>query len=61
MSPNEDHEILGPRKFEFGGVCIWPRLSVDHGIARLLGGLRCEGWKGLQMSPNEYCKSLGAR
>jgi len=23
--------------------------------------LRCEGWKGLQMSPNEYCKSLGAR
>jgi len=22
--------------------------------------LRCEGWKGLQMSANEYCKSLGA-
>jgi len=23
--------------------------------------LRCEGWIGLQMSPNEYCKSPGAR
>ena len=23
--------------------------------------LRCEGWKGLQMSPNEYHESLGAR
>ena len=24
--------------FEFGGVCTWPRLSVHHDIARLLGG-----------------------
>jgi len=31
------------------------------GAPRHIGGLRCEGWKGLQMSPNEYCKSLGAR
>jgi len=23
--------------------------------------LRCEGWKGLQMSPNEYHENLGAR
>jgi len=23
--------------FEFGGVCTWPRLSVHHGIARLVG------------------------
>jgi len=38
MSPNEYHEIFGARKFEFGGVCTWPRLSVHHGIARLLGG-----------------------
>jgi len=71
MSPNEYHEIFGARKFEFGGVCTWPRLSVHHGIARLLGGefcekmkfvvLRCEGWKGLKTSPNEYHEILGAR
>jgi len=45
MSPNEDHEILGPRKFEFGGVCTWPRLSVHYGISRLLGGEFCEKMK----------------
>jgi len=119
-------KILVHESFEFRGVCTWPRLSVYHGIARLLGGeffekmkfvvfemwglerptnfpkwiawnswctkvlssegfahgqgcrctttwldclvgsfvkkwnswfLSCEGWKGLQMSPNEYCKS----
>jgi len=34
------HEI-----FEFGGFCTWPRLSVHHGIARLLGGELCEKMK----------------
>jgi len=33
------------RKFEFGGVCTWPRLAVHHGIARLLGGKFCEKMK----------------
>ena len=37
MSPNKYHEILGAQSFEFGGVCTWPRLSVHHGIARLVG------------------------
>jgi len=45
MSPNEYHEILGARQFEFGGVCTWPRLSVHHGISRLLGGEFCEKMK----------------
>jgi len=45
MSPNEDHEILGPRKFEFGGVCTWPRLSMHHGIAGWIDGEFCEKMK----------------
>ena len=45
MSPNEYLEILGARKFEFGWVCTWPRLSVHHGIARFLGGQFCEKMK----------------
>jgi len=59
MSPDEDDEILGARKFEFGGVCTWPRLSVHHGIARLLGGEFCEKMRfvvfemwGLEMPTN---------
>jgi len=59
MSPNEYHEILGARKFEFGGVCTWPRLSVHHGITWLLGGEFCEKMRfvvfemwGLEMPTN---------
>ena len=57
--------------FELDGVCTWPRRSVHLELARLLGGefcekmkfvvLRCEGWKGQQMSPNEYHENLSAR
>jgi len=64
-------KVLVHESFEFGGFCTWPRLAVHHVIARWLGGefcekmkfvfLRCEGWKSLQMSPNEYHESLGAR
>jgi len=64
-------KFLVHESFEFGGVCTWPRLAVHHGIARLLGGefcekwnswfLRCEGWKGLQITPNEYHEILGAQ
>jgi len=42
MSPNEYHEILGARKFEFGGVCTCPRLAVHHGITGWLDGEFCE-------------------
>jgi len=45
MCPYEDHEILGARKFQFGGVCTRPRLVVHHGIARFLGGEFCEKMK----------------
>ena len=31
-------KVLVHESYEFGGVCTWPRLSVHHGIARLLGG-----------------------
>jgi len=31
-------KFLVHQSFEFGGVCTWPRLSVHHDIARLLGG-----------------------
>ena len=31
-------KVLVHKSYEFGGVCTWPRLSVHHGIARLLGG-----------------------
>jgi len=30
-------KILVHESFEFGGVCTWPRFSVHHGIARLVG------------------------
>jgi len=64
ISPNEDHEILGARKFWVRRGLHMARLSVHHSITWLVGGefcekkkfvvfLRCEGWKGLQMSPNE--------
>jgi len=56
-------KFLVNESFEFGGFCTWPRLAVHHSITWLVGGefcekmkfvgLRCEGWKGLQMSPNE--------
>jgi len=123
-------KFLVHESFDFGGICTWPRLSVHHNIARLVGGefcekmkfvvfemwglemptnvpkwirwksgcmkifcsegfahgqgwrcttasvdglvgsfvkkwnswfFRCKRWIGLQMSPNEYCKSIGAR
>jgi len=64
-------KFLVHESFEFGGFCTWPRLAVHHDIGNGLVGsfvkkwnswfLRCEGWKRLEMSPNEYCKSIGAR
>jgi len=30
-------KFLVHETFEFGGVCTWPRLSVHHGITRMLG------------------------
>ena len=38
-------KVLVHESFEFGGVCTWPRLSVHHGIARLLGEEFCEKMK----------------
>ena len=35
-------KFLVHESFVFGGVCRWPRLSVHHDIARLLGGEFCE-------------------
>jgi len=64
-------KVLVHESFELDGVCTRPSWSVHRGIARWLGGefcekmkfvvLRCEGWKGLQMSLNEYHEILGAR
>jgi len=64
-------KFLVRESFEFGGFCTWLSLAVHHGIARCLVEsfvknfnswfLRCEGWKGLQMSPNKYHEILGAR
>jgi len=45
MSPNEYHESLGARKFEFVGFCTGPSWSVHHGRARWLGGELCEKLK----------------
>jgi len=30
-------KILVHEGFEFGGLCIWPRLAVHHGIGGLVG------------------------
>jgi len=38
-------KFLVHERFEFGGVCTWPRLWVQHCIARLLGGEFCEKMK----------------
>jgi len=63
-------KILVHESFEFRGFCTWPRLVVHDGIGGLVGSFvkkwnswffRYEGWKGLQMSPNEYHEILGAR
>jgi len=63
-------KFLVHESFEFGGFCTWPRLAVHHDISGLVGCfvkkwnswfLRCEGWKGLQMTPNECHEVLGAR
>jgi len=31
-------KVLVHESFELVGFCTWPRLSVHHGIGRLLGG-----------------------
>ena len=64
-------KFLVHESFEFGGFVTWPSWSVHRGIARWLGRefcekmkfmvLRCEGGKGLQMTPNEYHEILSAR
>jgi len=64
-------KVLVHESFKLEGFCTWPIWSVHSGIAIWLGGsfvkkwnswfLRCEGWKGLQISPNEYHEILGAR
>jgi len=38
-------KFLVHESFEFGGFCPWPRLLVNHDIARLLGGEICEKMK----------------
>jgi len=38
-------KFLVHESFEFRAVCTWPRLSVHHGIARLLDGEFCEKMK----------------
>jgi len=59
------HEI-----YELSGFYTWPSWLVWHDLARWLGKQFCEKMKlmvfemwtnGLQMSPNEYNKILGAR
>jgi len=35
-------KVLVHESFEFGGFCTWPSWSVDHGMARWLGGELCE-------------------
>jgi len=60
-------KVLVHVSFELDGGWTWPSWSVHRGTARWLGGEFCEkmkfmeGWKGLQMSPNEYHEILGAR
>jgi len=64
-------KVLVHKSFELCGSCTWPSLVVWHDIARygLVRSfmknwnswfLRCEVWKGLQMSLNEYHESLCA-
>jgi len=38
-------KFLVHERYGFGGVCTWPKLSVHHGIARVLGGEFCEKMK----------------
>jgi len=38
-------KVLVHERFEFGGFCTWPRLAVNHGIARWLGWEFCEKLK----------------
>jgi len=64
-------KVLVHKSFQFGGFCTWPSLAMCHSLARWLVGsfmknwsswfLRCGGWKGLQMSPYEYHKCIGAQ
>ena len=65
--PMSNVKVLVHKSFDLNGVWTRTSWSVHHGIARWLGGEFCEkmkvveGWKGLQMSPNEYHEILGAR
>ena len=65
--PMSTVKVLVHKSFELDGVWTRPSWSVHRGMARWLGGEFCgkmkfvEGWKGLQMSPNEYHENLGAR
>ena len=60
-------KVLVHKNFELDGVWTWPSWLVHSSIARWLGGEFCEkmkfveGWKGLQMSPNEYREIPGPR
>jgi len=38
-------KVLVHESFEFGGFCTWPKLAVQHGIARWPGGEFCEKLK----------------
>jgi len=38
-------KVLVHESFEFGGFCTWPSWSVQHAIARWLGGEFCEKLK----------------
>ena len=38
-------KVLVHESFEFGGFCTSPRLAVQHGIGRWLGGDYCEKMK----------------
>jgi len=64
MSPNQPIEVFVHESFECGGFCTTAELDglVGSFVKNWnLWFLRCEGWKGLQISPNEYHESPGAR
>ena len=64
-------KVLVQKMFEFDDICTWPSLLTWHNLARWLGVvlwnkrnlwlLKYGGLKGLQISPNECHKSLGAQ
>ena len=57
-------EVFVHESFECGGFCTTAELDglVGSFVKNWnLWFFRCEGWKGLQISPNEYHESPGAR